>query len=498
MDREELDVNSGLGVLPLSTIKGNNYYLVEGKDTRFRIYHETNPHHKIINITSVAHDKPSLVEFSEKLAKEGNKLEQELSVIIKDTIIARIEAAEQRRLKAEHAALRLAMWKASAPVYNTRTRGKKVDYSEYGKDSEDDEDEEGESDSRARRSERRAAAAGERESVEYTASGRMVKRPRLNGVERTKMKDEAEESEEEMEWSVYSDKGETENDDDEEEGEEEEYDIGGRSLVVKLKVGKERLKAITGRHPVNGKSMSPKTMHTTQRTPQPSGFPSQQMDHQQSPKQYQPPPQYHPYHQSPPRVYPKNTPPTHVAPIPYTGGSPPIPFRTVQLSPQPILRPAPPQDRPQSYQQPQITHPFQQSPYPQQSQYQMAQFVRPPPQTTPSTYPPLNGTHHTTLPYGSQSNPKPANPVTSEWSPPRPFGVSPPVQELRPVQSWQPAPLRKPDVPSPQQTWSAATFNPNPGFNGNEIDSVAKQMNGPGQSMSQDGQVVGNVNGKNI
>src|SRR5208282_2176669 len=114
------------------------------------------------------------------------------------------------------------------------------------------------------------------------------------------------------------------------------------------------------------------------------------------------------------------------------GGSPPIPFRTVQLSPQPILRPAPPQDRPQPYQQPQITHPFQQSPYPQQSQYQMAQFVRPPPQTTPSTYPPLNGTHHTTLPYGSQStNPKPANPITSEWSPPRPFGVSPPVQELR-------------------------------------------------------------------
>lgn len=449
----------------------------------------------------MAHDKPSLVEFSETLSKEGNKLEQELSTIIKDNIIARIEAAEQRRVKAEQAALRLATWKASAPVYNTRTRGKKVDYSEFGKDSEDDEDEDGESDSRGRRSERRAAAAGERERVEYTASGRMVKRPRLNGVERTKMKDEGEESEEEMEWSVYSDKGETEDDNDGDEGDEEEYDIGGRSLVINLKVDKEGLKAATdGLASVNGKSISPKTMHKLQHTPpQASRFPSQQTHHQQSPglqKQYPPPPQYHPYHQSPPRVYPTNTPPTHVAPIPYTGGSPPIPFRTVQLSPQPIPRPAPPQDRPQSYQQP---YPFQQSSYSQQSQYQTAQFVRPPPQTSPSTYPPANGTNHATPPYGSQLvNPKPAKPVTNEWSPPRPFGVSPPVQDLRPVQSWQTAALKKPDVSPHQQTWSAATFNPTPAVNGGEIDAVTKHMNVPGQPMPQDGQVIGNVNGQNI
>ena len=426
-------------------------------------------------------------------------------MIIKDTIIARIEAAEQRRLKAEQAALRLATWKASAPVYNTRTRGKKVDYSEYGKDSEDDEqdDDDGESDSRAKRSERRAAAAGERDTVEYTASGRMVKRPRLNGVERIKMKDEAEESEEEMEWSVYSDKGETENDDEEEEGEEEEYDNAGRSLVVKMKVGKERLKVVMDGLPsVNRKSVSPKTMHKTQRIPpQTTGFPSQQTHHPQSPglsKHYQPTQQYHPYHQSPPRVYPTNTPPTHVTPVPYTGGSPPIPFRTVQLSPQPIPRAAPPQVRPQSYQQPQTTyptpHPFQQS-YPQQSPFQTAQFVRPSPQTTPSIYPPTNGTNHTTSPYGSQSaNPKPENPIPSERSP-RPFGVSPLVEESRPVSSWQPAPLRKPDVS--QQTWSAATFNPTPAVNGNDIDTVVKHMNGPGQAMSKDGQVIGNVNGNN-
>ena len=96
VDRDELDANTGLGVIPLFTIKGDNYYLVEGKDTRFRIYHETNPRHKIINFTSVAHDKPSLIELSEKLAS-GGKLERELSEIIRDTIIARIEASEQRR-----------------------------------------------------------------------------------------------------------------------------------------------------------------------------------------------------------------------------------------------------------------------------------------------------------------------------------------------------------------------------------------------------------------
>jgi hypothetical protein len=86
----------------------------------------------------------------------------------------------------------------------------------------------------------------------------------------------------------------------------------------------------------------------------------------------------------------------------------------------------------------------------------------------------------------------------SEWTLAQPFGVSPPVQETRPVQSWQPAPLRKADVSPTQQTWSAATFNPAPVINGNEVNVVAKQMNGPGQPISQDGQVVGNVTGKNI
>jgi hypothetical protein len=58
--------------------------------------------------------------------------------------------------------------------------------------------------------------------------------------------------------------------------------------------------------------------------------------------------------------------------------------------------------------------------------------------------------------------------------------------------------LKKPDVSPHQQTWSAATFNPTPAVNGNEIDAVAKHMNVPGQSIPQDGQVIGNINGQNI
>lgn len=447
IEREELDISTGLGVLPLSTIKGDKYYLIEGKDTRFRIYHETDPRHKIINISSVAHDKPSLVEFAEKLA-DGGKAEQELAGIIRDTIIARIEAAEQRRVKAEQAALRLAMWKASAPVYNTRTRGKKVDYSEFGKDSDDEEEEE----NRGRRSERNR---GEREVAEYTASGRMVKRPRMNGVE-SRMKDEPEESEEEMEWSVYSDKGETDKEEEEEEGEDEEYDIRGGSLVVILRVSKEGLRAVTSgvRPSMNGKFSSPGIIEAVSptRLQQSPGF---------STKPYQQQLQYHSYHQSPPRPYPTNTLPIqNIGPTPYTGGSPPIPFRATQLAPQPIPCPPPPHS-PQNLSHPQAYHQSQIPPHrpiPQPTLYPIAQS--PPTQPTeiaPYPYRPPNGIHRTSPPSGSQSTPPRLLPQPTPYN-----------QNVTPLSVIQPAlkPMmwRKAESPA-QPTWSTATFQP-PTVNG--------------------------------
>jgi hypothetical protein len=496
IEREELDVTTGLGVLPLANIKGDNYYLVEGRDTRFRIYHETNPRHKIINISSVAEDKPSLLALAERLGA-GSKQEQELAGTIRDTVIARIEAAEQRRVKAEQAALRLAMWKASAPVYNTRTRGKKVDYTEFEKSGDEDEDDEGGSGSGAggRRSERNR---GEREAVEYTASGRMIKRPRTGDgeVRESTMKD-LEESDEEMEWSVYSDKGGTDADDGDDamdDGEEDDYDLDGRSLVVNLKIPKEGLKtAILECIPVNVQRTVPLSKSPVQSHPLRSP--------QFSPKTYQ---HQSSYQQSPPRAYPPSIPyrsPTQtMAPLPYTGGaSPPISSRQVQLSPQPIPRPpphSPTQSLPQPlayqqpsrpYQQPHQTQAFRQPPY-SVAQFQRTSPPTQPSQASPRPYAPPNGTYPTspTLPLKTSTQ----QPHTTSWSPPRPFGSSqspivqaygkPPTPTGSSANTATISPKQTPPHPAeispPQQTWAAATFEASPSTNGATTDKPESAM----------------------
>lgn len=522
VDREELDTNSGLGVLPLHKIKGDNYYLVEGRDTRFRIYHETNPHHKIVNISSVAHDKPSLVEFAEKLST-GSKLEQELAGAIRDTIIARIEAAEQRRVKAEQAALRLATWQAAPPVYNTRTRGKRVDYSEFGKDSDSDEEEGG---GRGRRSERNR---GEREIVEYTASGRMVKRPRLNGVDsresRKKEEPEPEESDEEMDWSVYSDKGETEGDDDDgEDGEDEEYDIGGRSLVVCFKITKEGLKSATSGElsgPVNGKTDSPMTTYNA--SPSYPLLPSVSVAK--------------PYQQGPNHAMnvPYRSPMQTAGPVPYAAGaSPPISSRPIQLSPRPIPRPLAHNrvsqglSRPQPYPHPQIspqpyrpsqTGSFRPAPY-SMTQYQPVTVSSVQSMLAgPHTQPPINGLGPSVIDaeLGSQHG--------TGWLPPRPFGTASIGQEIRvydtssaptsadiTAPSYQnPLPPNKQPIYPLQQTWPAADFKPATFVNisphertdavaglSNKIPPQSGSVASTGLNASRDEGNIGAINGEEI
>lgn len=348
----------------------------------------------------------------------GGKLEKEFSKTIRETVIARIEAADQRRIKAEQAALRLAMWQASAPVYNTRTRGKRVNYSELEKDDDEDDDE---GSSRGRRSEKNQR--GDRQVVEYTASGRMVKRPRVEGVNgslrestRIKYDDESEEekSEEEMEWSVYSDKGETADEaEDEEEGEEEEYDLGRTSLLVTLKLPKQQSKlpaAMEDMIVVNG-GPPPKAQPPT--TP-----PRPQLSPKYSPSQ------------SHPITIPYRSPTQFSAPVPYGGAaSPPLPIKSVQLSPQPIPRatftsPPQPSPAPSPYQMPRQSpphaqvHSIQPQPYRPQT-YAIAQFRPPSPsrQTPPvplssSQEPGIQQTKFTStvtgqnaLPVGPQTSP---------------------------------------------------------------------------------------------
>ena len=125
MKREDLDVKSGLGVLHLATAKGYNYFLVQGKHTRFRIYRVTKlDQNAVTDITSVAHDRASLVALAGKLVA-GNEREQELVQTIR-TLIAKMEAEERTRLKNARIALRLAAWNAAPRVYYTRARGKRL------------------------------------------------------------------------------------------------------------------------------------------------------------------------------------------------------------------------------------------------------------------------------------------------------------------------------------------------------------------------------------
>ena len=383
-DRADLDLS--LGVQPLYTLKTDRFFLVEGRDTRFRLYKETNPHWKVVNITSEADDKPSLLAFVARL-EEGGKLEREFAGLLKEGVISRIEAAEIRRVKAEQAALRLAMWKAAPPVYNTRTRGKKVNYSELDGGSEEEEDiheeDEMEEERRGvvgtRRSGRnRGGGGGDREVVEYTGSGRMVKRPRLNGVE----------EEEEMEWSEYSDKGVTDGSDDEEMVVEEDEDVEPRSMVLKLKISRNKLAAAANSRDslsANGVERKSWTTGPTKNIPSPSSS--------------RPASQHYP-----PRIFPPLAP----APggyVPFIEDPATVPFRSTQLSPQPISRPNPP-----------FNSPLQLHPLP------------PPPQISPN---------YIAQP---QHSPKLAQPHTS----PRPY--QPQIQSFQP-QPYQPRPYGQPQFP---------------------------------------------------
>ena len=388
-DRADLDLS--LGVQPLYTLKTDRFFLVEGRDTRFRLYKETNPHWKVVNITSEAEDKPSLLAFVARL-EEGGKLEREFARLLKEGVISRIEAAEIRRVKAEQAALRLAMWKAAPPVYNTRTRGKKVNYSELDGESEEEEDihdedvmeEERRGIAGSRRSERNRGGGGDREVVEYTGSGRVVKRPRLNGVQ--------EEQEEEMEWSEYSDKGVTDGSDDEMDVEEQD-DVEPRSMVLKLKVPRDKLAiAATTRDSLSANGVETNSWTTSPRKNAPSPSSSRSASQHYPPKPFPP------------------SAPTPDGYVPFIKDPATVPFRSTQLSPQPIPRPTPV-----------FSSPPQGHAFPLQSQVSPKSFFQP---------------QHSPKLVQQQTSPRPYQPQIQSFQPqpfqPRPYGQ--PQYSPRPYQ----------------------------------------------------------------
>ena len=496
-DRADLDLS--LGVQPLYTLKTDRFFLVEGRDTRFRLYKETNPHWKVVNITSEAEDKPSLLAFVARL-EEGGKLEREFAGLLKEGVISRIEAAEIRRVKAEQAALRLAMWKAAPPVYNTRTRGKKVNYSELDGGSEEEEDihegDEMEEERRGvvgtRRSERnRGGGGGDREVVEYTGSGRMVKRPRLNGVE---------EEEEEMEWSEYSDKGVTDGSDDEEMVVEEDEDVESRSMVLKFKIASSKLAATTNtKDSLSAKGVETKPWSTPpgKNVPSPSSFRSASQDH-------------------PPRTFP----PSALAPggyVPFIKDPATVPFRSTQLSPQPLARPNPVFNRPAQL------HAF--PPPPQISLNYIAQPNHSPkvahPHTSPPPYQPqiqsFQPQPYQPRPYGQpQFSPRPYQPqfphqqdeiVVKDWrhqdlQPKSPFQTPPTQSSVNGTNSSgnvdRTIQLNRPPTPlSPQHLHQKTSEDPPAETNGSQ-QWTTPELLAPGNIASNDTSPKDNVPGLDL
>ena len=167
---EDRDRTVPLSVHPLAIIKKDRYWLVEGRDSNFRLFRETDPTKRTVNWESIADTIQGLRDFCDSIEHEGRP-GRDLARKIRDNVIPRHEAAEHRRVRAKFAAERLAIFRAQPPVYSMRTRGRRYNYAQSDSDS----------DNRADKERKSRVLNGELQQT-TTASGRTVRRPQRDDL----------------------------------------------------------------------------------------------------------------------------------------------------------------------------------------------------------------------------------------------------------------------------------------------------------------------------
>ena len=224
---EDRDRTVPLSVHPLAIIKKDRYWLVEGRDSNFRLFRETDPTKHVVNWESIADTIQGLRDFCDSIDHEGRP-GRDLARKIRDNVIPRHEAAEHRRVRAKVAAERLAIFRAQPPVYSMRTRGRRYNYAQSDSDS----------DNRADKERKSRVLNGELQQT-TTASGRTIRRPQRDdlgqapelGTERVSAEQNT------PVWRSDESSGENEDDQDTTESEISESEVSDnpRSLQLTLK-----------------------------------------------------------------------------------------------------------------------------------------------------------------------------------------------------------------------------------------------------------------------
>ncbi|KAG4305940.1 hypothetical protein PORY_000850 [Pneumocystis oryctolagi] len=172
-DRTSNDTKNALSVHPLGRDgKNRKLWLIEGNDTPFRVYRESKSLSGSVKWKSIAGTVEELRQYALSLSNDPSLNAIALVSKILNQVCPRVEKAQIRRDKLDANRARLAALNIEPTLLGMRTRGKRIKYTF----SDDDND----SDDRTHISmiKHKDQYYSSNKPVQYTASGRMIKRPR--------------------------------------------------------------------------------------------------------------------------------------------------------------------------------------------------------------------------------------------------------------------------------------------------------------------------------
>ncbi|CCJ30881.1 unnamed protein product, partial [Pneumocystis jirovecii] len=173
-DRASNDKRNALLVHPLGKdAKNRKLWLIEGNDTPFRVYRESKSRSGSIKWKSIAGTVDELRQYALSLSNNSSLNVIALVPKILNQICPRIEKAQIRRDKLDANRARLAALNIEPALLGMRTRGKRIKYTF----SDDENDDDSNDDLHISILKRRTPLYLDK-SVQYTARGRMIKRPR--------------------------------------------------------------------------------------------------------------------------------------------------------------------------------------------------------------------------------------------------------------------------------------------------------------------------------
>ncbi|KAG5437681.1 hypothetical protein PCANB_000718 [Pneumocystis canis] len=165
------DTKNALSVNPLGKDgKNRKLWLIEGNDTPFRVYRESKSRSGSIKWESIAGTADELRQYAQSLSNDSSSDAITLVPKILEQVCPRVEKAQIRRDKLEANRARLAALNIESTLIGMRTRGKRIKYTF----TDDDDD----SDAQISMFKHKNYFHSNNESVRYTASGRMIRRPK--------------------------------------------------------------------------------------------------------------------------------------------------------------------------------------------------------------------------------------------------------------------------------------------------------------------------------